>query len=168
MKKDNKNSRTEGIEFDAFVMVIASWPGELKDDIDLYIRDPNGNVVFFRNKNNKIMHLDRDDMGRGIAGIENNEGLFNNREVITIRQKLVGEFIVNAHVYSKRSSSITPVAIKIIKLRPYQVIFNSIVTLNSPNQEKTACRFTVNDAGKIEDINQLHMPIARDIIKRQR
>ncbi len=34
----------------AHIMIIATWPGEYNDDIDLYVRDPSGDVIFFRNK----------------------------------------------------------------------------------------------------------------------
>ena len=60
-------------------MIIATWPAQFGDDIDLYIQDPTGKVVFFRNKNNELMHLDRDDLGsRGDLAGDENEQLFNN------------------------------------------------------------------------------------------
>ena len=51
------------VSLSAYIMIIATWPGEYNDDVDLYVRDPSGEIVFFRNKNNTLMHLDRDDIG---------------------------------------------------------------------------------------------------------
>ena len=166
MKKEDSDSATKGIEFEAYVMVIATWPGEFGDDIDLYIKDPNGDVVFFKQKNNKIMHLDRDDMGRrGELRNEGEDRFYNNREIITIRQKVPGEFVVNAHVYTKLSYGPVPVTIKVMKIRPYKVVTDNVIVLDYPGQEKTACRFTVEESGAITNINQLHMKIAQDIVR---
>jgi hypothetical protein len=166
MKKEDSDSATQGVEFDAYVMIVATWPGEFGDDIDLYIKDPNGGLVFFRQKNNKIMHLDRDDMGTvGELDPGTEDRFYNNREVITIRQSVSGEFIVNAHVYRKSSYGSVPVTIKIMKIRPFKTVYDSVIILDYSGQEKTACRFTVNESGKITDINQLPMRIAQDIVR---
>ena len=44
-------------------IITMSWPKDSKDDIDLYVMDPAGNIVYFRDKDNGLMHLDRDDLG---------------------------------------------------------------------------------------------------------
>ena len=165
MKKDDVTSETKGIEFDAYVMIVATWPGEYGDDIDLYIKDPQGGLVFFRQKNNKIMHLDRDDMGT-IGEFANEEDRFyNNREVVTIRQSVPGEFIINAHVYRKSSYGPVPVTFKVMKIRPFKTVYDRTIVLDYTGQEKTACRFTVKENGAIENINQLPIKIARDIVR---
>jgi hypothetical protein len=165
MKKEDSDSATQGVEFDAYVMIVATWPGEFGDDIDLYIKDPQGGVVFFRQKNNKIMHLDRDDMGTVGEFANEQDGFYNNREVVTIRQSVPGEFIVNAHVYRKSSYGSVPVTIKIMKIRPFKTVHDGVIVLDYSGQEKTACRFTVNKSGKISNINQLPMKIAQDIVR---
>lgn len=164
----NKESAEEsaGIEFEAFVMIIATWPAEFGDDIDLYIQDPTGKVVFFRNKNNELMHLDRDDLGRRgeLLGNEN-ERLFNNREIVTIRRKFPGEFIVNAHAYSKISYGPIPVNVKVIRVRKNKIISDEVLIFDYTGQERTACRFTVSHNGNIENINRLSKSIAREIVR---
>ena len=59
-----KSDSVTDINFDGYILVIASWPSNFTDDVDLYVEDPNSEVVFFHNKSNKVMHLDRDDQGR--------------------------------------------------------------------------------------------------------
>ncbi len=165
MKKEDADSATQGIEFEAHVMIVATWPGEYGDDIDLYIKDPQGGLVFFRQKNNKIMHLDRDDMGTVGEFSNEQDRFYNNREVVTIRQSVPGEFIVNAHVYRKSSYGPVPVTIKIMKIRPFKTVHDSVVVLDYSGQEKTACRFTVKENGTITNINQLPARIAKDIVR---
>jgi hypothetical protein len=165
MNKEDSESST-GIEFEAFVMIIASWPVEFHDDIDLYIRDPRGEIVFFKNKNNELMHLDRDDLGNmGEIASDENERLPNNREIVTIRRSYPGEFIVNAHVYTKASYGPVPVNIKVIKVRKNKVISDEVLIFDYSGQERTACRFTVEKNGKISKINRLPVFIASEIME---
>lgn len=166
MKKEDASATTKGIEFDAYVMIVATWPGEYGDDIDLYIKDPQGGLVFFRQKNNKVMHLDRDDMGTiGELDPGTEDRFYNNREVITIRQSIPGEFIINAHVYRKSSYGPVPVAFKIMQIRPFKTVYDTVIVLDYIGQEKTACRFTVKENGSITNINQLPVRIAKDIVR---
>jgi hypothetical protein len=150
------------VSLSAYIMIIATWPGEFNDDIDLYVRDPSGEVVFFRNKNNTLMHLDRDDVG-------NNEDISSeempiNREIITIRKKIEGEYIVNAHSYSKYSDDPLPVSVKIIKISPRYEIHNSIFIFDESHEEQTICRFTVGRNGKIENVSHTPIEIAHPIL----
>ena len=137
----NKESAEEsaGIEFEAFVMIIATWPAEFGD---------------------------RDDLGRRgeLLGNEN-ERLFNNREIVTIRRKFPGEFIVNAHAYSKISYGPIPVNVKVIRVRKNKIISDEVLIFDYTGQERTACRFTVSHNGNIENINRLSKSIAREIVR---
>ena len=62
------------------------------------------------------MHLDRDDVGNR----EDADGdeISINREMVIIRKKVAGEYIVNAHSYVKMSNDPIPVSVKIIKFSP--------------------------------------------------
>lgn len=153
------------IKFSAYVMIIATWPAEFNDDIDLYIKDPNDEVVFFRNKSNKIMHLDRDDLGRSFLPEDTQaQEIPAHREIVTIRRRVEGEYIVNAHVYAKYSDGPLPVSIKIIKVSPRYEIYDNVVIFDNAHQEKTVCRFTVSKSGRIKDINKLPFVLAREIL----
>ena len=166
MNQDKSQNESPGIEFEAFIMIIATWPGEFGDDIDLYVKDPKGEVIFFRNKNNSLMHLDRDDMGkRGDMRGGEEDLLYDNREIVTIRRTEYGEFVVNAHVYTKLSYDPVPVNIKIIKIRKNKTIADEVLIFDYSGQEKTACRFTVKENGEIININQLPIPLAREIVR---
>ena len=87
------------------------------------------------------------------------------REIVTIRRKFPGEFIVNAHVYSKISYGPVPVNIKVIRVRQNKIISDEVLIFDYAGQERTACRFTVNNNGNIENINRLSKPIAREIVR---
>ena len=162
----NQNKTDTDVKFSAYIMIIATWPAEFNVDVDLYVKDPNDEVVFFRNKSNRVMHLDRDDLGRRDDGADSMDGeIPENREIVTIRRKIDGEFIVNAHVYRKSSYGPVPVTFKIIKIRPFKTVHDTVIVLDYTGQEKTACRFTVKENGSITNINQLPVRIAKDIVR---
>jgi hypothetical protein len=163
-KEDSNNTENlSRIEFDAHLMIIATWPGNHGDDIDLYVRDPRGEVVFFKQKNNSIMHLDRDDLGSyGDFHEAGDTGLISNRETVTIRSKFPGEFVVNLHAYSKAPDVPTPISVRIYQISNNEILLDKLILLDFAGEEKTACRFTVSDNGTISNVNELPMRIAAE------
>lgn len=158
MNKDDSKSLTN-IDFSGYVLVVATWPSHIEDDIDVYAEDPKGGVVFFGRRSNKIMHLDRDDLGR--AG----DASDNNREILTIRAKQPGEYVVNLHVYSKWRSLTVPVNVKVYSIKDKKILKEKELVLLRMGEEKTAFRFTLDESGSIYDINDLPKTIAGNFVR---
>ena len=83
-------------------IINVSWPDLNPNDIDTWVQDPGGNLVWFRAREAGMMHLDRDD--RGLANdtiVINGKQISNplNQEVVTLRGIAAGEYTVNAHYY---------------------------------------------------------------------
>ena len=89
-------------------VVVLEWDHDQSDDIDLYVQDPTGGRVSFRNPIVNFMHLDKDDLGYVNDVVMNVDGTITkvniNREVVTIRGIIPGEYIINVHYYSTRRS----------------------------------------------------------------
>ena len=51
------------IEQKAEYVITVTWPGKLSDDVDSWLEDPTGKVMYFRKREVGLMHLDRDDLG---------------------------------------------------------------------------------------------------------
>jgi len=89
-------------------VVVLEWDHDQSDDIDLYVQDPTGGRVSFRNPIVNFMHLDKDDLGYVNDVVMNVDGTITkvniNREVVTIRGIVPGEYIINVHYYSTRRS----------------------------------------------------------------
>ena len=89
-------------------VVVLEWDHDQSDDIDLYVQDPTGGRVSFRNPIVNFMHLDKDDLGYVNDIVMNVDGTITkvniNREVVTIRGIIPGEYIINVHYYSTRRS----------------------------------------------------------------
>ena len=87
-------------------VIVMEWDHDQPDDIDLYVQDPTQNKVHFRLPITNFMYLDKDDLGYANDVVKNVDGTVTkvniNREVVTIRGIIAGEYIINAHYYSSR------------------------------------------------------------------
>ena len=103
-----------------YIITIA-WPDNSPDDVDTWVEDPNGNLIWFRNREAGLVHLDRDDRGQVNDTITvNGEEIQNplNQEVITIRGVVPGEYIVNVHYYATETQLPLRVTVKVSKVNP--------------------------------------------------
>ncbi len=102
-------AKKEDFERRAEFVVVLEWDHDKNDDIDLYVQDPTNNKVNFRLPIANFMHLDKDDLGYANDIVKNINGVITkvniNREVVSIRGIIPGEYIVNAHYYSTRNYS---------------------------------------------------------------
>jgi len=155
----NPAEDTGKVDIDAQYIITVSWPDGSPDDVDTWIRDPNENTIWFRNRSSNLVHLDRDDRGMlndtiDIAGETVEIPL--NQEIAAIRGVLSGEYIVNVHYYDSESFDAVPVTVKVSRVNPvYTVAYYGVTTLESKGEEKTAVRFTISSDGSITNINQL-------------
>ena len=152
-------AKREDFDRKAEFVIVMEWDNQRPDDIDLYVEDPSGKIVHFRNRVVNFMHLDKDDLGKRndaimVNGIEQYVDI--NREVITVRGILPGEYIVNAHYYSDYQSELIkrlgPLDIKIMvhKVNPYSIVWEGSKTFNKRGQEETFVRFTIEKDGTVK------------------
>ena len=140
-------------------IVTLSWPDLNPNDIDTWVQDPAGNLVWFRSREAGLMHLDRDD--RGMANdviVVNGKEVVNplNQEVVSVRGIEAGEFTVNAHYYESKDGKPVEATVSIIKVNPRaEVVFYGQVTLPRKGDEVTAARFTVLPDGSVTNVNTL-------------
>tara|TARA_B100000749_G_scaffold280069_1_gene274614 strand:- start:5480 stop:6082 length:603 start_codon:yes stop_codon:yes gene_type:complete len=158
-KKDNNV-----VEKGEFVIVM-TWPKEMDNDVDIYVEDPEGNLVAFMRREEGLMHLDRDDLGRRNDVVQTEFGEIEydeNREIVTLRGIMPGEYVINVHMYMKREESLlTPVTVQLDKINPYSTVMIKRVTLGVSGEEKTAFRFTLNNDGDVVEINELQKTLVQ-------
>ena len=153
-------------------VIILEWDHEAPDDLDLYVQDPTNDKVSFRLPIANYMHLDKDDLGMRNDTIINADGTTStvkiNREVVTIRGIIAGEYIINAHYYSTRvynGSQLEPnertidyrskpqkdltVKIELHKVTPYKVLWAGEKKFTHRGQEETFLRFVLDGDGEI-------------------
>jgi len=147
------------IDSKAEMLISATWPDGHPDDVDMLVQGPQGEVVWYHNRDGDLMHLDRDDRGLLADRIElNGQQVVNpiNQEIVTVRGLQSGEYIVNLMHYESNYAAPLPVTVKIEKLNPeVKLVFYGTRTLTGSGDEQTAVRFKLNAAGEVVGTNQL-------------
>lgn len=160
----NPESENRKVEVKAEFIISMSWPGDINDDVDLYVEDPAGNLVSYSRREDGLMHLDRDDLGQSNDIVETEFGSIEyneNREIVTIRGTVPGEYVINVHMYSKRSEESTPVFIQVDKINPFSTVFTNTVNLQYDGHEETAVRIVVDKDSNVESVNYLRKSLTR-------
>ena len=147
------------IERKAEFLIILEWDERSAADIDLWVMDPQENIVWFQQKTGGFLHLDKDDLGHRndkiiIDGKE--KIIYLNREVVTIRGIVPGEYITNVHSYRKFKNTPVNGYVRLLKLNPYIEYATEYFILKDVGDEVTVFRFEVNKDGYVTDINQDH------------
>lgn len=156
----NPSKKNKTVDAKAEFLITVTWPSDIDDDVDTYVEDPNGNLVAFNRREQGLMHLDRDDVGFSSDRLQTPFGIVEykeNREMVSLRGIVPGEYVVNVHMYTKRSSpeKETPVTILLEKINPYGLVTGNKVILKQQGDEKTAFRFVLDGEGKVIQVNKL-------------
>ncbi len=155
----NPIAKLGNVNFKAEYIITVTWPDNQPDDVDIWVEDPNGNLLSYRDSNVGWLHLDRDDQGDlndtvVINGVETVYPI--NQEVVTIRGIVSGEYVVNLQYYKSSSGRPVPVTVKIEKVNPsLKVVYIDKVVLENEDDELTVLRFTLDASGEVSDISHL-------------
>lgn len=150
-------------------MIVVTWSDKSEDDVDTYVLDPKGYLVYFRRREDGLMHLERDDLGERNDVIQNENGesyLFEkNEERVIIRGIIPGEYVVNVHMYLKRTlNDPTRVQIALMKLQGQdEEITKKEVVLKDSGDEETAFRFTLAADGRVANISTLKRSLTKRV-----
>ena len=151
-------------------VVVLEWDQGAEDDIDLYVEDPIGGVTSFRYPRVNYSHLDKDDLGSRNDTTTLPDGTIRtipiNREVISIRGIIPGEWVVNAHYYSAYGSTKANgdtiivynedrkqyslnVKVELHRVNPYEILGVWEKKFVKKGQEETFVRFTFDKDGSL-------------------
>ena len=154
----NPIAKEKDVEEKSDFIIVMTWDDESGDDIDLWVRDPAGRIVSFRNRGIGFMHLDRDDLGLSNDKVQGPDGkvvyVYRNKEVVSLRGYSEGTYLVNAHVYNKKpwkdgKQHRSNIKIELIKLNPYSEVAQAEFVAIGRGQEFTAFHFTLNAEGEV-------------------
>ena len=160
----NPSKKENNIKAKADFMITVTWDKDHDDDVDTYVEDPVGNLVAFMRREEGLMHLDRDDLGHRNDTINTPNGPVEykeNREIVTLRGFVPGEYVVNVHMYMKREKAPTEIMIVLEKLNPYMIVMAKNVILTTNGQEDTAFRFVVDSEGVVTKVNELKKTLVK-------
>ena len=164
----NPIAKEKDVEEKSDFIIVLTWDDESGDDIDLWVRDPLGHILSFRNRGVGMMHLDRDDLGLSNDKVKGPDGkvvyVYRNKEVVSLRGYSKGEYLVNVHVYNKKlwkdgNMHRSNIKVELIKLNPYAEVTQAEFVGIGRGQEFTAFHFTLNDEGEVIGIRDDREPL---------
>ena len=147
------------VEAKAEMLITVRWPDQHPDDVDALIEGPQGEVVWYHNRDSGLMHLDRDDRGL-LADRVTMDGktVINpiNQETVTVRALRSGEYTVNLLHYQSNYGEPLPVTVKVEKLNPeVSLVHYGKIDLKGTGDEQTAVRFRLDSEGNVLGTNRL-------------
>ncbi len=155
----NPEAKSGIIDPKAEYILTITWEDFSPDDIDIWVEDPEGQIVWFRTPEAGLLHLDRDDRGLVNDTITiNGEEVQNplNQEVVTLRGVVKGEYVVNLHYYASETGKPVDVNVRLAKVNPkLEVVYYGTVNMEKKGDEKTAVRFSIGRNGDVFGINFL-------------
>ena len=164
----NPIAKEKDVEEKSDFIIVMTWDDESGDDIDLWVRDPQSNIVSFRNRGIGFMHLDRDDLGLSNDKVLGPDGkmiyVYRNKEVVSLRGFSEGTYLVNVHVYNKKvwkdnKMHRSNVKVELIKLNPYSEVVQAEFVAVGRGQEFTAFHFTLNAQGEVIRLSSEREPM---------
>ena len=153
----NPEAKSGKVDLKAEFIITMSWPDGHPDDVDLYVEDPGGNIVWYHDREAGFMILDRDDRGGANNAITVNGRKFSSpirQETVSIRGIVAGEYTVNVNHYLATTGRPVPVTVKVEKLNPtVEVVYYDTIMVDHSGQEDTAVRFNVAENGSVTDVS---------------
>lgn len=167
--------QNEGIKKNADYIITMEWPENVDCDVDMWVRDPQNNIVSYKMPEYGLMYYERDDMGqrRSIFNIDGNKTIIDpdNKEYVTLRGTFPGEYVVNVHLYSCKAANEQkglainypvniPVVVELMKINPSIVSVKKVVlTMTQVWQEQTAFRFVMGNNKNIIRLMTDYVPV---------
>lgn len=148
------------VESKAEFIITLTWDSNSKDDVDIWVREPTGAIVYFHNKSEGMTHLDRDDLGTKNDRVRLPDGRLIeyqfNQEIVTIRGVIPGEWAINVHMYAKNDAEPVKVSVKMDRINPVVInVFTKELTMGRSSEEITIARITLSDKGEILNMNEV-------------
>lgn len=157
--------RNSDIETPAEFIVELTWPEDARSDLDLWFRAPGGEKLYFGSKQKSVYSLDRDDLGISNDTVLQPDGTRKtvrlNREVVTLRGWVAGNYTFNAHSYKWADSEPFEAVVRFIRINPYKLELEQHLTFSMRGQELTAATITLSEDGRVIGVSDEPVTLTR-------
>jgi hypothetical protein len=151
------------VDSKAEFIITIDWPDNHPDDVDTFVQDPVGNIVWFRRREADFMLLDRDNRGglNAFVMVNGEKMLTETRqELVSIRGIIPGEYTVNVYHFAALTGQAVPVTVLVQKLNPkVTIVAKETIDLRGGGEERTAVRFTLDAKGEVTETNRIQRSI---------
>ena len=140
-------------------LIVLNWPSHFDDDVDLWMRGPNGETVGFRSREVGIFHLERDDLGFSNDKVIHHGNVIavkKNQETVAIRGIYPGEYIISVMYYAAYAdkNKIIPFTVDVIKVNPYSIAYTQNQKLTEVGQTINVVSFRIDERGFVKDLRR--------------
>ena len=151
------NGDKNPVERPAEYLITTTWADDSKVDVDTHLLYNNDKWIYYAKKESGHIHLERDDLGQLNDTYTDANGVSKiiklNREVITVRDKADGIYVVNVFAYRADKIDLpVKVDIELLQLTPYKILAKKSVELLKTKQELSAFTFILKNE-KIVDLD---------------
>ena len=176
----NPPTKKEDAPKKAEYLIIIEWEENANDDVDLWVRDPEGITVSFTNKTGGLLNLEKDDLGMSNDRWRKPDGTIVtipiNREVITMRGIVPGRYQAAAHIYSRKVKVYTKpsggtetirdntpgtIIATLVRINPYGEVYTTVRKYDTKGQVFPLFNFVLDEEGNVisldEDSNSIVM-----------
>ena len=144
------------------MFVEIEWDNELTQDMDLFVRGPNGDTVYYANKDGGYVVLQRDDLGStNDTYILNGERIVikRNYEIANFSDLPAGEYVIGVFYFSRLGDPID-VKTTVRSISPHRLVYEGTAEALTPRTERTLLSFVIDKDGKVTDLNtEVQIPI---------
>jgi uncharacterized protein YfaP (DUF2135 family) len=148
------NPKTKGsgdVHPKAEFLVTLTWDDKRDVDLDLWLKDPDGDFIMFKNKEAPNINLDRDSRGftSNLSHLPDGTSvLSSNQEIISIRAIIPGEYIVAVNYYSGDTPPAIDAKVQVQKVNPVVTeIANNDMHFTRVHESQNAICFRIDNDG---------------------
>ena len=161
-----EDEKAKNVESDVEYLITIDWTEGPAHDVDTYLKDPIGNLIWFSAKDLGLMNLERDDTGlRHSDYIQVGQKIIQypyDREIIKIRAAIPGEYNLSVHLFAMCDGK-NPAKVKVTidRLYPnFQTVYLDEVELESGWREVGVCKMIVGENGSLEVVEDRNIRLA--------
>lgn len=150
----NPIAKKADIPVKAEFMIVLEWDEDAHDDLDLWMQLDKNKPVGFTNREDTPLHLDRDDLGTTNDRIVvDGKVIFikTNRETITVRGIIPGDYFVTVHMYSKKAA-VVPYTVTVMKVNPFRQVYSLTGEILVNREIQRLPAFTVDANGRVTSV----------------
>lgn len=140
-----------------------TWGDGSPSDVDLWMENPAGDIVYFNAREFGGMTLDTDNLGFNNYVKDTSGEIIKNdkrREVISIRTPIAGTYTINVMLYGKRTGWAEKIKVHAFKINPYKEIVDKEVEINNSMEEATIVQFELDEKGDIVSVTTNPEPVS--------
>ena len=135
-------------------LLVINWPDDSKYDVDVWVKDPSGQILSFTNKTIPGMHLEKDDLGAQGDTWGGKSLAIKNQEVVHITHMHEGTYQVTLHFYATHGKADKQkVTVELMTIKNFRKVGIKEVIMSEKGQEQSIVSFKADNRQQITKVD---------------